>query len=277
MRTLPLSFVLVAALAAAAIAQTDIRDVDFKNFTYSAYCIGAKPQKITVKDGAFYEEKQEEGYVDRFSFDIREIKYGDLNGDRRDEAIILSSCNTGGTGNFSEGYVYSIRAGKPALIGRIAGGDRAYGGLRSTRVDRGFLFVESNDVGEEGGACCPQYIITTQYKLVAGKLQKIGKPLRESIDRTERVYFEKGKSEATLTIYVSGSSSKKFVVGARSGQTLSISVDNENASIHLITAANTSGDDRSVKAVLPKNGDYVFEIRNASATEDEIKLNVRIQ
>src|SRR5215208_4793942 len=150
---------LLAAVASVS-AQTGIRKVDFKNFTYSAHCAGDSASKITVKAGEFSEEKQQEGYVDRFYFNVYDAEYGDLNGDKSEEAVIISNCNTGGTGNFSEGFIYSMKAAKPSLIARIPGGDRGYGGLRSAKVENGLLVVDSNDAGTDGAACCPQYVVT---------------------------------------------------------------------------------------------------------------------
>lgn len=133
-----------------ATAQSEIRKVDFKNFTYPAHCASEETENLTVKDGEFSREKQEDGYVDRLYFRVFDITYGDLNADRRDEAIALTVCNTGGTGNFSEGFIYTMKGGKPSLVARIPGGDRAYGGLRQAYVENGLLVVESNDVGELG-------------------------------------------------------------------------------------------------------------------------------
>lgn len=162
------------ALTFTASAQGDIRSVDFKNFTYSALCIGEAAEEITVKNGEFAYEKKEDGYIDRFYFKVFGIEYGDLTGDQQDESVVLSVCNTGGTGNFTEGFVFSMRDGKPILIARIPGGDRAYGGLRTAKVVRGLLIVESNDVGELGGACCPEFVVTTRYRVSNGKLMKTG-------------------------------------------------------------------------------------------------------
>src|SRR5436309_759417 len=135
-------FLLIGILALANFAgqgQTTIRNVDFKNFTYQPSCTdmedGKKLEKITVKNGEFAREKQMEGYVDRFDFRIMAVTFGDLNGDKQDEAIILSNCNTGGTGQFTEGFVYTIKGGKPVLLARVPGGDRADGGLRSLTVE----------------------------------------------------------------------------------------------------------------------------------------------
>ena len=258
-------------------AQGDIRKVDFKNFTYLAHCLGETPENIKVKNGEYSKETQEDGYVDRFYFKVFSITYGDVNSDGRDEAVTLTVCNTGGTGNFSEGMVYSMKAGKPSLIARIPGGDRAYGGLRAARVERGLLVVESNEVGEQGGACCPEFILTTNYKVIGGKLQPQGKAIKEPVDRAERIKFEKGKSATTFKVFVPGSDSKKFIVGARAGQTLTVSVSGEFAGVKLITPSEHNEDKRSFRALLPNNGDYIFEVTNSSATEDEITVTVRIQ
>src|SRR5829696_8441370 len=153
-----------------AAAQSGIRSVDFKNFTYEPHCAGEETQKLTVKNGEYSFEKQMQDYVDRLHFNIFSITYGDVDGDRSEEAIILSSCNTGGTGNFSEGFVYKLRNSKPVLIARIKGGDRAYGGLRTAVVTNGLLAIDRNDPGENGANCCPEFIETQKYKMTNGKL-----------------------------------------------------------------------------------------------------------
>jgi hypothetical protein len=270
------SLVLISAIVTG--AQTDnIRKVDFKNFAYMAYCLGNKPQRITVKNGEYSKETQEDGYVDRFYFQVLATAFGDVTGDGRDDAIVLTVCNTGGTGNFSEGMIYSMKAGKASLIARIPGGDRAAGGLRSTRVEKGLLVVESNAEGDQGGLCCPEFVLTKKYRVVGRKLLQQGKTLREPVDRMERVGFERGKSSATLTANIPGSDSKKFVIGARAGQTLSVTVSGEYASVQLITQAEHNEDKKSFRALLPNNGDYVFEVTNGSVSEDEITVTVKIQ
>jgi hypothetical protein len=276
MKVFFVSLFILFTLTITASAQGDVRKVDFKNFTYLAHCISETPEKITVKKGEFSKETQEDGYVDRFYFQVFAVTYGDVTGDGQDDAITLTVCNTGGTGNFSEGMVYSMKSGRPTLIARIPGGDRAAGGLRAARVEGGLLVVESNEEGEMGGLCCPEFIITTRYKVVGGKLQQQGKAIKEPIDRAERIRFEKGRSSSTFKAFVPGSESKKFVVGARAGQTLTVSVSGEFAGVRLITPSEHNEDKRSFRALLPNNGDYVFEVTNASATEQEITVSVRI-
>ena len=77
MRTL-ISVLVLTVVTGVVCAQTGIRSVDFKNFTYTPSCTGEKPEKLTVKDGELSREKQEKDYVDRFYFKIFQVVYGDV-------------------------------------------------------------------------------------------------------------------------------------------------------------------------------------------------------
>jgi hypothetical protein len=276
MKALSIALLLLAS-SIVAHSQSPIRKINFKNFTYPAYCLGDRPDNITVKNGEYSKETQEDGYVDRFYFSVTDVTYGDVNGDKVEDAIILTNCNTGGTGQFSEGFVYGMRAGKASLLAHIPGGDRGYGGLHAARAEGGMLVVESNDAGETGAACCPEFRITTTYKVAAGKLQKISEKKTPVEEQAERINFDRGKSSTILKASVGGSDSQKFVVGARAGQTLSVSIDRDSATVRLLTAARVTEGVRKFTAVLPKSGDYVFEVLNESATGDEITVTVKIQ
>src|SRR5437763_13846551 len=116
MKSVYLIFISVVLLFSPAIGQVDIHSVDFKNFSYQPYCDGEEAQKLTTRSGEYSKETQMDGYADRIWFKVFEVSYGDLNGDGRDEAVVLTTCNTGGTGNFTEGFIYSMKAGKPSLI-----------------------------------------------------------------------------------------------------------------------------------------------------------------
>jgi len=277
MQRLLFSFFVLTIASIPSVAQSDIRKVDFKNFTYPVRCISETPTKVTVKDSEFSKETQQDGYVDRFLFNVFDIAYGDLNGDRRDEAIVLAVCNTGGTGNFSEGFVYSIKSGKPALIARIPGGDRAYGGLRSTKVEDSLLVVESNDVGPEGGACCPEIIVTTKYRLAASGITSVGTPSRRPIYPSERVAFDTGTSGKTFTRTIPADEGKRFVVGARAGQILTVSIDTDKASLRLLEEAEPKFGINNFLVKLPKNGNYTIEVQNNSNAALSVTINLKIQ
>ena len=73
-------------------AQNNIREVDFKNFTYEAFCADDEPSEINVKNGEFLDES--ENY---FRFSVQSVNYGDLNADGKEEAAIVTVCHPGGT------------------------------------------------------------------------------------------------------------------------------------------------------------------------------------
>lgn len=257
-------------------AQGDVTKIDFNNFTYEPYCAGEDSQKVTVKDGEFSESKEVDGFPDRFYFRVFETTYGDLTGDGKPEAVVLTTCNTGGTGNFTEGFIYTMRGAKPSLVARIPGGDRAYGGLREARVENEILIIESNDVGEAGGACCPEFVVTSYYKLAGGKLTETRKSDRRELYPKQRVTFPKGASGTTLKITVPAQELKRLVLGARAGQTLTVSINRKNASLRIVEDAEVTDEVTKLTAKLPKNGDYTIEVQNFEETDAEITVTIRI-
>lgn len=277
MRYFVYTCVVLLAMKVAVFSQNDVRRVDFKNFTYVGVCVSDTGEKVTVTNGEFSEEKQADGYVERFYFKVFDINYGDLTGDGREEAVVLTVCNTGGSGNFSEGLIFGIKAGKPAVLARIPGGDRADGGLRTTRVENGLLVIESNDPGPDGGACCPQIIVTTRYKLTGNRIVRSGKETRRDIYPTERVTFGRGSSGKTLRVMIPEGEGKRFIVGGRAGQTLSVSVDTEQASLRLLGDAGPKYGINNFMVLLPTSGDYTIEVQNDSDFDLTVEVNIKIQ
>lgn len=256
----------------------DIRKIDFKNFTYNPFCAGEEPQNVTVKDGEFSEEKQEDGYTDRFSFTIFSVNYGDVNGDGNEDAVVLSTCNTGGTGQFTEGFIYELKDAKPSLVTRIPGGDRAYGGLSEARIEKGILVIESYDVGEQGGACCPEFIVTSRFKFSGGKLVETGKPERKELYPVQKVSFPKGASSTTVKVkYTKEDDRKRFSVGARKGQILRVtSTDKIFAELFKGDAAVKEGTG-DFTATLNESGEFVIEVQFFTDTEKEVQVTIEIK
>ena len=255
----------------------DIRKVDFKNFTYQPDCAYENNKKITVRNGDYSYEKPADGYTDRFDFKVFEVSYGDLNGDNSEEAIVLTVCNTGGTGNFTEGFIYALKDGKPDLFTKIPGGDRAEGGLRTAKVDNGQLIIDSNDPGETGGACCPQFILTTRYDVSNGKLKQVGKVDRRPVFPSERVKFEKGSTGTTIKVTITADEVKHYIVGARAGQILDVSTSTNKADVRLLEDAETTQNTNGFSATLPKNGDYTIEVSNFEDKAIEVVLTIKIR
>ena len=277
MKSFLISICLLLVLGSSAFAQNDIHSIDFKNYSYSAFCAGDEPESLTVKNGEFSKETPHDGYVDRLYFVVTDVAYGDLNGDKRDEAIVLTVCNTGGTGNFSEGFVFTMKGAKATIASRIPGGDRAYGGLRTTRVENGLLIVDSNDPGKNGAACCPELIMTTTYKLVGNKLTKVGKPTSRDIYPTERVTFAKGMSGKTFRVTIPEEEGRRYIIGARVGQTLTVTVDTDQASLRLLGDVEVKFGVNNFVVKLPTTGDFTIELQNNSSGPLPVTVGIKIQ
>jgi hypothetical protein len=273
---LPYIVLLTVLFFTASFAQSDIRSVDFKNFTYTPYCAGDEPDRIAVRNGEYSKETQMDGWIDRVYFNVLKVAYGDLNADGKSEAVILTVCNTGGTGNFTEGFVYTVKNGRPAMVARIPGGDRAYGGLHGAAVKDGILTIDSYDVGEMGGACCPEFTVSTRYKLSAGKLVTVGKPVRASLYPTERVTFTRGTSGKTVRLSLKPNEIRRFVVKAGAGQTLNVSAGSAKVSLRILEDAEVTKKGDGVSASLPKAGDYTIEVENIDAQSHEVVLLIKI-
>ncbi len=260
-------------------AQSDIRKVNFKNFTYHPYCVGEETVKITVRNGEFSKETKIDDFTEHFYFNILSIKYGDLNGDKKDEAIILSVCNTGGTGNFTEGFIYTMKAGKPSLVARIEGGDRAFGGLREATVENGLLVIDQNDGDRNQANCCSEYAVISKYRLNGSKLNPVGKPVSRELYPSQRVSFDKGTSKTTLTVTVD--EIKRFKIGARAGQTLTVSFKSpnaENISLSLVGGeADVAESENPLIAKLSQTGDFIFQVQNSYKLASEVTLTIEIR
>src|ERR1041385_9466790 len=103
---------------------TDIRKVDFLNFTYPSTLCSMEFGKqgigktVRVREGEF---KNKSVY---FAVVADKVIYGDVTGDGREEAIVPVDCGTI-TANFSrsEIYIYTINDGRPTLVAEISDKD----------------------------------------------------------------------------------------------------------------------------------------------------------
>lgn len=177
LRVCAFASLMVLGVVNAVLAQSDddIHRVNFQNFMYRPSCTSEDAEaQIRTRNGKYevYNDKEQLGFV------VRTPAYGDVTNDGVDEAVILSICNTGGSGQFSEGFIYTMRGGKPLLLARIPGGDRANGGLHKLTAERGLLVVERYAMKDTSGLCCPDFIDTTRYHWDGRKLVQVGKTTR---------------------------------------------------------------------------------------------------
>lgn len=264
-----LSLALIAVCAPLAQAQSDIRQIDFKNFTYSPACL-EKNEKLRAKNGEYLRGTPGDPSSDLVYFKVVDVAYGDLTGDGAEEAVVSTLCNTGGTGQFTDGIIFTMRSGKVVEIGALGAGDRAYGGIDSVKIENGLLKVGRYGT-DSGGACCPEYIETAAYRLTGNKLVQVGKPMRKKVEQdspateAKRIRFARGRTSAVLT--GSTASSDEYLLGARAGQTMLVHVTakGNNAAVEVLDAdgnaveGDAKADDWS--GALPKNGDYRIRVR----------------
>jgi len=274
MNKLFILFSLVCALSLSTFAQGDIRKVDFKNFTYSILDLsGEAREKITVKDGEFDREGEEE----KLFFSITVEGYGDLDGDGKEEAVITTLMNTGGTGNFTSGIIFTMKGGKPMVLTEFEGGDRADGGIVSAKISDRMLIVEQNDAGENGGACCPEFIVTTTFSWNGKELTPVGDQTRRELYPLNRIRFEKGKSMAIVPVTIEKYERKRFVIGARKGQTLLVSSNTKGINYSLFKGEGEVENTANGMIVkLNETGDFVFEVVNDNEQDMDFSFTVKI-
>jgi hypothetical protein len=173
-------------------AVTDIRKVDFLNFTYHPSLCSREYGKqgigktVHMRNGEF---KNKNVY---FEVAGDKIVYADIKGDGRGDAIVPVDCGAVGA-NFalSEAYVYTIQDGRAALLAGISDKDlerdyrrhypdaESYWGVNENglRVKDGNLEV---DVLADGPHASPKYIVTLEYRLSGETLGLVGKPQRKN-------------------------------------------------------------------------------------------------
>lgn len=173
-------------------AVTDIRKVDFLNFTYPSSLCSQEYGKegigktVRVRNGEF---KSKNVY---FTVAGDKVIYADVTGDGREDAIVPIDCGAVGA-NFSRSEidVYTVQNGHAKLLAGISDKDlerdyrrhypdaESYWGLDADglKVKGGHLEF---DVLADGSHAAPKYIVTLEYGLSGGALRLVGKPQRKS-------------------------------------------------------------------------------------------------
>ena len=154
-------------------AQSSIRQVDFKNFTYplSGPLLGhgelkwlgdprdgyskQKPVHLVngddlAKSSSFVMDGHE--YTQWMGFTLQSVAYADVTGD-----------------------IYSLAAGKPKLLAYCHTGSRAYLGLDRVYGERGNLVFELLDPRKIEGECCSSGFVRTRYRWDGSRFQTVGR------------------------------------------------------------------------------------------------------
>ncbi len=193
---------LICISAGVASPQSDIRKVDFKNFTYplrgpilghSAMSWLGDPKngysqrkpihlvngEELSKDSAFVMDGKK--YVQYSGFTFQSVMYADLTGNGEEDAIVVLSYHTGGTQTTNYVYIYSPGAGEPKLLDFCYTGDRAYSGLYSVRAENGTLVFDLLDPTKASGDCCSSGYIETRYRWNGTRFDRVGPVTRGAV------------------------------------------------------------------------------------------------
>lgn len=184
-----LALLLTALWVAPGHAASDIRGIDFMNFTYQPTLCGAEEgigKSVQVRKG---EWNGKEAY-----YRVSKVIYGDLTGVGREDAVVAISC-VPKAANYSESEIkiYSAQGQQASLIARLDDSDveREYKrhnkncvesdqnptcgllGIRDIEITAWKLLVKSLAAGSHAS---PRYVVKFIYKLEDGKLVLAEKP-----------------------------------------------------------------------------------------------------
>ncbi|HEX8130356.1 MAG TPA: hypothetical protein VF527_14735 [Pyrinomonadaceae bacterium] len=137
---------------------SDIRQVDFKNFTYRLEWEKEK-EVIQLRDGG-------RTGADGAESGLQRITYGDLTGDGAEEAVILlRGTNTRISRTLDEVFIYTLKSGKVLALAHFEGGRRgdyilSVGSLGSNFKVEDRLLILDQAVLREG-----EYVPTQYYTI----------------------------------------------------------------------------------------------------------------
>jgi hypothetical protein len=117
---------------------SSLRKIDFRNFTYpgvSGCDIDVAAETLQIKRGEFGDKND--------GLKFRSLSFGDVTGDRQEEAIVRFAVETDGNMARDVVYVFTLSHQRPKLIYAFESGDRAQGGLRIVYAKDQRLIVES--------------------------------------------------------------------------------------------------------------------------------------
>jgi len=112
--------------------------------------------------------------------------------------------------------------------------------------------------------------------------------LAESDIRTERVQFEPGSDSAVIHGSITGYETVDYVLGAREGQSMKVSMETKNLATYFnllapgksdVAIFNGSMGENRFEGILPKSGDYkirLYMMRSAARRKEVAKYRLEI-
>lgn len=186
------------SLAPETTSTSEIRQVDFLNFTYPnlGYYYNRLRKTIELKQGEFEFTRHERDFM-MWLVDLSpdHVSYADLTGDGEEEAILEMFSHSGMSGGEHFIYIYTMKMRHPRLLWffetSASGSD--IGGLRALKSQNGELELELNGVnrvigqratiGAEDCEQCDGYFTRLRFRWNGKTFQKIREP--EILSRTD--------------------------------------------------------------------------------------------
>lgn len=199
MGRLPAAFLMCVVLVAA--AQSERSTVDFRNFEYPVLKLeerGSVPDtwrwldalpstRVRLVKGRF-DEPTDGSHAGPY-FMWQSTVWGDLDGDRQEEAAVLLRYGTGGTATWQYLYVYRLGGKRPEVISILESGSRAQGGLVDIAIRGQALVLRFQDADRMRGDCCSNGYIQVGYRWDGRRFVEVGKRVRGSFRR--RILWER--------------------------------------------------------------------------------------
>ena len=182
------------------VAQENIRQVDFKDFSYplGGHLLGhsslqwldsstadtnRKPIHLTggkdITTSNFVIDGKE--YAQYEGFTLESVHYADLTGDGNEEAIVDLMYHSGGTQTTNYVYIYTLDQHRPKLLAYCHTGSRSYSGLYDVYGKEGLLVFELLDPTRSQGECCSSGVLISRYKWQSGIFKRVGTTERRTI------------------------------------------------------------------------------------------------
>jgi len=261
---------------------TDIHQIDFQNgFLYSPV-MGDIFRRLRVQNG----EADDLGDPRGPSFSVLRVIFGDIDGDTKDEAIVSTSYWGGGSGVFSDDFVYKIVGGKPEVISRFGIGDRSMGGVDKVWIENGIVYVRRFDSGSHGAACCSEFKITYGFKWNGSDFDEVGNISKVPLFKVEPIVFFRGEYGTDITSQITldedhRAEAKRFVFRAKAGQILTLTSNDPAVTFfvydgdsEVIEPNNLSS---PVRVKLNGAGDYYFMVRKDLKFGDQASFHIDIR
>lgn len=136
---------------------------ELKNATYAG--VGNHLGPVTLSNGRWTGAPTASGAASRPSVELADdfVVVGDLDGDGLEEAVVLLTYSSGGTGVWSFLAVVARRNGALHNVATAPLGDRVQ--IRSARITGGKLLVAAVRAGANDAACCPGDLVDWQWTL----------------------------------------------------------------------------------------------------------------